>query len=60
MVFHREWFKINMKRAKQGDIVNEEHCPKCKDSIMIKLKSGEIEVFECENCKFKVKKKNGK
>jgi len=24
---------------------------------MVELKSGEIEVFECENCKFKVEKK---
>ncbi len=37
--------------------IEVEYCPKCKDVEMVKLKSGEIEVFECENCKFKVEKK---
>ena len=32
------------------------YCPKCKDTEMVKLESGEVEVFECVNCKFKVKK----
>ena len=29
--------------------------PKCKDVKMVELKSGEIEVFKCENCKFEIK-----
>lgn len=36
-----------------------EYCPKCKDEKMVKLKSGDIVVFECQNCKFKILK-NGK
>lgn len=34
------------------------YCPKCKDEKMIKIKSGDVEVFKCENCKFTTK--NGK
>jgi predicted nucleic acid-binding Zn ribbon protein len=34
-----------------------EYCPKCKDKLMIETKQGDIEVFECENCKFKKEKK---
>jgi ribosomal protein L37AE/L43A len=36
--------------------IKAEYCPKCKDEIMVESKSGDIEVFECENCKFKIKK----
>jgi hypothetical protein len=32
-------------------------CPKCKDEIMLRVPSGDIEVFECQGCKFKVEKK---
>lgn len=37
--------------------INAEYCPKCKDMKMVRLESGEVEVFECENCKFKVEKR---
>jgi Zn ribbon nucleic-acid-binding protein len=33
-----------------------EYCPNCKDKKMIKVK-GSIEIFECENCKFRKVKK---
>ena len=33
-------------------------CPKCKSTAIIKLPSGETEVFECTNCKFKGTKFN--
>jgi len=33
-------------------------CPKCKSTAIIKLPSGETEVFECTNCKFKATKFN--
>jgi Zn ribbon nucleic-acid-binding protein len=37
--------------------IKAEYCPKCRDKKMVQLKSGEIEIFECENCKFRVEKK---
>jgi Zn ribbon nucleic-acid-binding protein len=31
-------------------------CPHCTDEVLVQLKDGQIEVFECKNCKFRVKK----
>lgn len=28
-------------------------CPKCNSTAVVRLPSGETEVFECTNCKFK-------
>ena len=50
--------KHNMVKTRiiqEGKKVKMKYCPKCKDKIMIKLKSGAVEVFQCENCKFVVK-----
>jgi len=33
------------------------YCPKCNDTEMIRLESGQVEIFECKNCKFKIKRK---
>ena len=42
-----------MKKPK----IKAEYCPKCRDVKMVRLDNGEVEVFECENCKFKVERK---
>ena len=44
------------KIAKQGDKIKTEKCPKCHDELIVQTEDG-AEVFICENCKFKVKKK---
>jgi uncharacterized protein YbaR (Trm112 family) len=31
------------------------YCPKCKDKL-VSIKKNDLEVFICENCKFKTKK----
>lgn len=36
--------------------IKAKYCPKCKDVKMIELKSGEVEVFICDKCKFKISK----
>lgn len=42
------------KPVKQGKKIKAEYCPKCEDTLMVELKTGEIEVFKCKNCKFVV------
>jgi Zn ribbon nucleic-acid-binding protein len=44
-------------KIKQGENVEEEFCPKCQERLTIQMKDGDVEVFECKNCKFKVEKK---
>jgi hypothetical protein len=44
--------KIVKKNAK----VKVEKCPHCKDELLVQT-DGTTEVFVCENCKFKIKKK---
>ncbi len=41
---------------KASEKITAKYCPNCKDETMVRLESGEVEVFECENCKFKIKK----
>lgn len=49
-----------VKTAKQGDKITEESCPGCHDEVTVEMDNG-AEVFECDNCEFKVKKKkNGR
>jgi Zn ribbon nucleic-acid-binding protein len=48
-----------MQKVKKEKIVAQ-YCPHCEDTKMVQLESGDIEVFECENCKFKIKKDNKK
>lgn len=36
-----------------------EYCPKCKDVEMVKI-DDKVEVFQCMNCKFKIKKNEKK
>lgn len=48
--------KEKTKFADKGDKITEELCPNCHDELVVKMEDG-AEVFECENCKFKVKKK---
>ena len=36
--------------------IEAKKCPHCTDEVMVQLKDGQIEVFECQNCKFKMKK----
>ena len=50
----------NMAGKKASEKITAKYCPKCKDIKMVKLKSGDVEVFECENCKFKIKKEKKK
>ena len=45
-----------IKIAEQGDKITEKFCPHCHDELVVKV-DGDAEVFECENCKFKIKKK---
>jgi ribosomal protein L37AE/L43A len=42
------------KRPKKTP-VKAVYCPNCKDTLMVRLKSGDVEIFKCENCKFEVK-----
>lgn len=44
------------KFSKKGDKITTEKCPKCNDKLVV-LMDGGSEVFECQNCKFKVKKR---
>lgn len=46
-----------MKDKKESKKFEADYCPNCKDVKMVRLESGEMEVFECENCKFKTGKK---
>lgn len=46
-----------IKYADEGDKVNVKKCPNCDEEVIINMKDGSSEVFECENCKFEVKKK---
>jgi len=39
--------------------IKAEYCPKCRDVKMVKV-GDKVEVFVCENCKFKVKKSGKK
>jgi len=36
--------------------VSEQYCPTCKDKLILRTDQG-AEVFICDKCKFKVKKK---
>lgn len=47
---------MNTKTAKKGDKIKIEKCPNCKDELVLQSE-GATEVFICQNCKFKVKKK---
>lgn len=49
-----------MKETKQGKIIEAKYCPNCEDKVLVRLKSGEIEIFKCENCKFVIKDKKNK
>lgn len=42
------------------DKIKAEYCPRCTDEVMVESRSGDMEVFECENCKFKFKRKKSK
>jgi hypothetical protein len=45
------------KYSNKGDKVKVEKCPHCNEELIVSLKDGTTEVFECKNCKFVVKKK---
>lgn len=45
------------KFAEKGNKITEEHCPKCRQKLVLSTKDGNTEVFICENCKFKIQKK---
>jgi predicted RNA-binding Zn-ribbon protein involved in translation (DUF1610 family) len=47
----------NTKITKEGQKVTEKKCPKCNEELVVQMKDGTTEVFECENCKFKMEKK---
>ena len=47
---------MKTKIAKQGDKITEESCPHCHDELIVQMDNG-AEVFICDNCKFKIKKK---
>jgi ribosomal protein L37AE/L43A len=53
-------FKMNEKTkySEQGEEVEVEKCPNCRDELVVRMKDG-AQVFECDNCKF-VKKKDGR
>lgn len=44
------------KIINQGEKFNGEFCPKCNDRLIVKMKDEGTQVFECENCKFKIEK----
>lgn len=45
------------KIAEQGDKITQESCPSCHDEVVVEMKDGNSEVFECEDCDFKINKK---
>lgn len=45
-----------MKNQTKNKKMKAVYCPKCKDTLTVTSKDGDVEVFECENCKFKIKK----
>ena len=48
---------MKQKTTKQGEKVEGEFCPKCQERLIVQMKNGDVEVFECNNCKFKMEKK---
>lgn len=48
--------KEKVKTAKKGDKITAKKCPRCNDKIVVIMKDG-AEVFECQNCKFRITKK---
>lgn len=46
---------MKKKFSKEGQKVEVESCPNCKEELVVKMDQG-TEVFICENCKFKKKK----
>ena len=48
--------KEKVKFAKQGDKISEKYCPNCKEKLVVQV-GKESEVFVCDKCKFKIKKK---
>ena len=49
--------KEKKRYAKKGDKIKIVECPNCKEEVIIDMGKGESEIFECTNCKFKIKKK---
>ncbi len=49
--------KEKTKYADKGDKVKVEKCPRCKEQLVVSMKDGGTEVFECKNCRFIIKKK---
>jgi DNA-directed RNA polymerase subunit M/transcription elongation factor TFIIS len=48
---------MNKKISQEGEKIKIQRCPKCNDELIVQMKDGGTEVFECSNCKFKVNKK---
>jgi len=48
--------KEKTKFAEKGDKITEQYCPKCREELVVQTENG-AEVFVCDKCKFKVKKK---
>lgn len=42
-----------MAKEEKKEKFTAEFCPRCKDTKMVQIKSGDVLVFECEKCKFK-------
>ena len=49
--------KKKTQYVNQGDKIKVEKCPRCKSELVVRMKDGGSEVFVCNNCKFKIKKK---
>jgi DNA-directed RNA polymerase subunit M/transcription elongation factor TFIIS len=43
---------MKKKIVNQGDFVEKDFCPNCHEKLIVKMKDGGTQVFECENCKF--------
>ncbi len=45
------------KYANKGDKITEQYCPNCNEKLIVQMDNNSTEVFVCDKCKFKVKKK---